>query len=90
MTDSAASILVVDDDPDITHLFSEVLRQDYSVLTAGSGDEALSVLQHSPVVAIVADHMMPGLSGVEVLQSSHDLQPHAARILVTASQKVEH
>jgi len=81
-------VLVVDDDDDIVWMISAVLRKDYSVLSASDGRAAVDALEGHDVAGIIADHMMPGMSGVEVLDRSLELRPHAARILITASDRV--
>ena len=63
------SILVVDDDQVLLRLVSEILTlQGYSVLRAGSGQEALSLLEDpdQTIDCMVTDVVMPGLSGREV------------------------
>jgi len=81
-------VLVVDDDDDIVWMISAVLRKDYSVLSASDGRAAVKELEGNDVAGIIADHMMPGMSGVELLDRSLELRPHAARILITASDRV--
>jgi diguanylate cyclase (GGDEF)-like protein len=81
-------VLVVDDDDDIVWMISAVLRKDYSVLSASDGRAAMSVLEGNEIAGIIADHMMPGMSGVELLDRSLELRPEAARILITASDRV--
>lgn len=64
------TILVVEDDPDIRELVSEVLAQvGYQVVEAGNGQEALDFLRANdrPCV-ILLDLMMPVLSGPELLE----------------------
>src|SRR6267142_1426582 len=69
-------ILVVDDDADIRESFCDILTEEgYTVLTAGDGEEALSVLLSTPDPPglFVIDVMMPRCNGwevVEVLQRS--------------------
>jgi two-component system, cell cycle response regulator len=89
VTPPAVRVLVVDDDPDILVMLQTVLRRDYAVETAQDGLAALALLAHTPVSAVIADHMMPGMTGVELLDRSHELQPAAARLLVTASDRVD-
>lgn len=63
------SILVCDDDSGIRTVVSEHLtRQGYTVIEAGSGDEALVLAAENQVEAILLDLYMPGLSGWETLQ----------------------
>jgi len=59
-------ILVVDDEPDIVYLVSQMLRKEgYEVETAYSGDEALRRLDEIKPDLILLDVMMPGTNGWE-------------------------
>jgi diguanylate cyclase (GGDEF)-like protein len=87
-TQAPRKILVVDDDDDILWMITAVLRNSYEVLTAWDGNAALALLEKQEVAGVIADHMMPGITGVELLDRSHELQPAAARILITASDRV--
>ncbi len=67
-------ILAVDDDPFNLRIVSHALEQTgYQVITAGSGEEALSMItQHGlPHMAIVDIHMPPGMSGFEFCRTVH-------------------
>jgi CheY-like chemotaxis protein len=62
-----ATILVVDDDPDIVSMVSQRLgRRGYRVLTAADGDEALQQARRLRPEVIVLDVMMPRRTGWEV------------------------
>jgi two-component system response regulator PilR (NtrC family) len=85
-----ASILVVDDESttqDTLGLFLET--EGYSVAIAGSGQEALTRIEQQEFDVIVADVVMPGVSGLEVLERSRALNPSAAVILMTGHATVE-
>jgi DNA-binding NtrC family response regulator len=85
-----ASILVVDDESttqDTLGLFLET--EGYRVATARSGEEALARIQSQEFDVIVADVVMPGLSGLEILERSRELSPGAAVILMTGHATVE-
>jgi len=82
-------ILVVDDEPDNLDLFVRILRAIGPLETARSGGEALEHLRTRDYAAIVTDHAMPGLTGVELLERAHRLRPHAERILVSAYGDVD-
>ncbi|MBN2111447.1 MAG: PAS domain S-box protein [Methanosarcinaceae archaeon] len=58
-------ILVVDDDPVNVHLLEAQLVNEYDVLTAFSGGEALKLLDEEKADLIVLDVMMPGIDGYE-------------------------
>ncbi len=59
------TILVVDDDHEIVRIISGMLRaENYFVLAAGNGDEALRILQSRLVHLIIMDVMMPKVNGL--------------------------
>jgi len=60
------TILLIDDEPAILSLHRALFETlGYSVLTAGSGDEALTAMQGHPIDAVVLDYMMPTMDGEE-------------------------
>ena len=62
-------ILIVDDDINIGNMLEEVLtKEDYGVLRAYSGTEALLVLKSNKPDLVLLDLMLPGLNGEEVLE----------------------
>jgi diguanylate cyclase (GGDEF)-like protein len=71
-------------------LMQYYLSKDFTVFLARSAEEALELLQREQLHAVVSDQNLgDGLMGVDLLKRVAELQPHAARILVTASQKLE-
>ena len=66
---SGATILIVDDEPDVTSYLSTVLSaRGYETLTAGSGAEALAAANERRPDLVILDVMMPGMTGWEVLR----------------------
>jgi DNA-binding response OmpR family regulator len=64
-----ATILIVDDQPEIVENLALVLESEgYSVLTAGDGMEALAAMEAQPVDLILADIAMPRLNGYQLFQ----------------------
>jgi diguanylate cyclase (GGDEF)-like protein len=88
VTASGPKILIVDDDDDIVWMISAVLRNGFEVVTAQNGKGALTLLEQHAFSGVIADHMMPGMTGVELLDRCHELCPAAARVLITASDHV--
>ncbi|KAF2391545.1 EAL domain-containing response regulator [Pseudomonas frederiksbergensis] len=67
MSDIAATLLIVDDEPHVCKLLQILLQnQGYQTLTAGSGEEALLMVAQQPPDLILLDIMMPGMDGFEV------------------------
>ena len=85
-------ILVVDDSPENIDLLSEVLRDDYRIRIATSGEKALKIVySDEPPDLILLDIMMPGLSGLEIcrrLKANPDRR-RIPIIFVTAMTSVE-
>jgi two-component system response regulator (stage 0 sporulation protein F) len=64
-----ASILVVDDEPDVRLLIRVILeREGHDVKEAGDGAEALDLVQRVDPDVILLDIRMPGIDGWEVLE----------------------
>lgn len=61
-------ILVIDDDPMDLKRASFLLSQSYQVITAGSGDEGVKVLDDTSVDLILLDIEMPVMDGIETYQ----------------------
>jgi CheY-like chemotaxis protein len=73
----AAHILVVDDDPDVRWIIAQDLQEiGYAVTEADSGRAALEILERgTPCDLMVADLVMPGLSGLDTLRLAHRTRP---------------
>lgn len=81
-------ILIVDDDDDMLVMLETVLGADFDVLTARDAHSALTELGSCQVAGVIADHMLPGMSGIELLDGALVMQPQAARVLITASDRI--
>jgi two-component system, NtrC family, response regulator AtoC len=81
-------ILVVDDDPGIREAFRLVLEEDYELIEAEDGLQALRIVQTSPVDLVLLDVRLPGMDGIEVLERIKAMDEHVEVILVTAVQTV--
>lgn len=74
-------ILVVDDEDVLRRLARAVLtRQGYVVIDAGGPEEALEIAQRESFDLVLADVMMPGMRGYEMVERLRPLQP-GARVL---------
>lgn len=68
MSEAQPTVLLVDDEVNITELFSAWLQDEYEVRSANGGEEALDKLDDT-VDVVLLDRRMPGLSGDEVLDA---------------------
>jgi len=82
-------ILVVDDEPDILETFRSANEREFTVWTAGSGAEALAILEREPIAVLVADQRMPEMSGLEVIERAVALRPDVVPIILTGYTDVE-
>ena len=63
-----ARVLVVDDNADMRTYVANLLRTTWAVETAADGDQALARIHADPPTLVLADVMMPGLDGFELLR----------------------
>ena len=76
-------ILCVDDEPGILRALDWLLRRHFDVLTANSGEAAMTLIREHDFDVIISDQRMPGMTGVEVLKAARRIAPRAMRILLT-------
>jgi class 3 adenylate cyclase len=87
-----ARILVVDDTPDNLFLMSALLEDEYEVVTAEGGAQALAIAQsEQPPELILLDIMMPEMDGYEVMRNLRNNPTTAAIpvIFLTALTSIE-
>ena len=83
-------ILIADDDPTtVNALRAWLVRCGYQVATATNAREALreinqSIEQSEPVELMVADFVMPGMNGLDLIRSARELLPRLSAVLITA------
>jgi len=79
-------VLLVDDDDMVLAGLKRQLRNQFSIDTALSGEEALKqVQQNGPYAVIVSDYMMPGMNGVEFLSHVKKTNPDTVRMMLTGT-----
>jgi DNA-binding NtrC family response regulator len=75
----------VDDEEAIRELMIAALAsKTRTVLTAGSGDEALEIVKRTDVDLVLLDLSMPGMNGVDTFREIHSLRPALPVMIVTA------
>ncbi len=81
---SRVRILAVDDDMDILRNLALMLSlEGYHVMTASSGNDAVSLLQEYHYDAVITDLRMPIIDGFEIVRRTMHLSPDTA-IIVTS------
>ena len=82
-TTDTATVLVVDDEPDVAELYTTWLAASHDARTAHSGAEALELVDES-VDVVFLDRQMPDLSGDEVLREIESRGLDCRVVMVTA------
>jgi response regulator RpfG family c-di-GMP phosphodiesterase len=82
----AEKVLLVDDEEQVLHGYHRVLRGRFELEVAMGGLQALQAMEHhGPFAVLVADMRMPGMSGLDLLQSAQELSPDTTRIMLTGN-----
>jgi PAS domain S-box-containing protein len=81
----SAVILFVDDDPLIAMSTTEMLEDlGHRVIPANSGRHALDILRSGePIDLMMTDHVMPGMTGIELAAASREMRPTLPILLAT-------
>lgn len=84
------TILLVDDEEDISAALTRLLRRDaYKILRAKNAREGLKLLAENPVGVVISDQRMPEMTGVEFLTQVRDLYPHTIRIVLSGYADID-
>lgn len=77
-------ILIVDDDPVVLKALLHTFRRDnYQIVSAVNGEDAVGQLERSRFNVLIADYRMPVMDGLELLSKAREIQPGMVRILLT-------
>lgn len=89
---SEATILLVEDNPEILSYISRYLKDTYKILTATDGQEALALIEQEFPDMVISDIMMPVMNGVELCQKIKNTLAlsHIPVILLTAKSMAMH
>lgn len=83
-------VLLVDDEIEFTDVLAERMQsRGFNVDTAGTGREALEMVQERTYDAVILDLQMPELDGMETLKQMRDKNPSLQIILLTGHATVE-
>jgi signal transduction histidine kinase len=87
--DTRPTLLVCDDEEGPRQSLRIVFKNDYRVLVASSGQEAIAIAADEPIDVAVLDILMQGMSGVEVLRHLKQMDPAIEVIMLTAYETIE-
>lgn len=84
------TLLCIDDEPNILNALKRLLRkEDFRLLTAGSGKAGLQILAENEVHVVVSDQRMPEMNGTEFLKEVKAAYPDIIRIILTGYTDVD-
>lgn len=84
------TVLLAEDDAPSRQIYYTVLEAEgYRVIEVPDGKSALEVLTREPVDLLVTDVMMPGMTGIELLQRARQLRPDLRAIVMTGHKTSE-
>jgi CheY-like chemotaxis protein len=85
-----ASVLVIDDDPDVRGFIAETLEeQGYRVRQAGDGREGLKQFDREKIDLVIVDFIMPEMSGAEVARKIRAKVPDQAILFVSGYSETD-
>jgi DNA-binding NtrC family response regulator len=83
-------LLVVDDEDIVRESLCDWLSSvGYKVLTAGCAEEALDIIKHKKVKIMIADLIMPGINGIELMKKAKEIVPTISTVIITAHGTIQ-
>ena len=84
------TVLLAEDDQPSREIYHKVLNAEgYHVIDAANGKAALDLLDNEPVDLLLTDLMMPGMTGIQLLQALQKLRSQARSIVLTSYETDE-
>jgi two-component system response regulator AtoC len=83
-------LLVVDDEDIVRESLRDWLGSvGYKVLTAANGEQALRIIRQKAIKIMIADLIMPGMSGIELMKKARNIVPAISTIIITAHGTIQ-
>lgn len=82
------SVLYVDDEAQNLAAFKANFRKMFNVTFANDATETLDIINSQHVDVVITDHMMPEISGVDLLEMLKESHPYIGRILITGCSDI--
>jgi DNA-binding NtrC family response regulator len=83
------TLLIVDDDEGMRDTLTAILRREYHLVTAPSGEAGLEALAKSHVDLMLLDVRLPGINGLDVLKLVKETYPAVEVVVISAVSEVE-
>ena len=82
-------VLIIDDEKNIRLTLEKCLTDDYEVVTAVNGEDALNNFVANEFAVVLLDMNLPGLDGLEVLEKIKEIDKEVKVIIITGYGSVE-
>jgi len=84
------TILIIDDEETLRESLCRLLsKEGYAVSSAGSGEDALALIDTGGFDLVISDIILPGIDGIEVLRKAREKYPDQMVIMITAYASLE-
>lgn len=83
-----ATILVVDDERGVRQSFNMVLKDEYRILLADTGEKAVEIYAKNSIDLVLLDILLPDINGLELLGKLKATDPGTEIIMVTAVNEI--
>jgi len=83
------SLLVIEDNPDTSHLVNRILNHRFKIDSALDGETGLAMWQKKQYSLVLLDVMLPGISGNQVLEKIMQEKPSQSVVIMTAHHTME-
>ncbi len=89
MASGRKTILIIDDDEGTRETLGTILRGDFRLLFASSGEGGLALMQSEHVDLVLLDVRLPGIGGLDVLTIAKENYPLCEVIVISAVRELE-
>jgi DNA-binding NtrC family response regulator len=89
MTERRKTVLIVDDDEGMREMLNSMLRRDYRVLRAATGEAGLLIMEKEDVDLMLLDVNLPGIGGFDVLKIVKENYPYVEVIVISVVKELE-
>jgi DNA-binding NtrC family response regulator len=89
MAERRKTVLVVDDDEGMRDTLTAVLKSDYRVLRAATGEAALQMMESEDIDLMLLDVRLPGINGFEVLKITKENYPYIEVIVISVMKELD-
>ncbi|OFW35474.1 MAG: hypothetical protein A3F70_16415 [Acidobacteria bacterium RIFCSPLOWO2_12_FULL_67_14] len=89
MSERKKTVLIVDDDEGMRDTLTVLLKAQYRILRAATGEAALQMMEKEDVDLMLLDVRLPGISGFEVLKIAKENYPYVEVIVISVIKELD-